>query len=39
MYRDRLDTHFVASAVNAKGDLATIGNQQLFDGHFGSLSR
>jgi hypothetical protein len=30
---DRLDPHFVRSAVNAKRDFAAIGDQQLFYGH------
>ena len=33
MDRNRLDPHFMRSAVDAQRDLAAIGDQQLFDGH------
>jgi len=33
MHRHRLDTHFVARAMNAQRNLATIGDQQFFDRH------
>ena len=32
--RDRLDAHFVASAVDAKRYFAPVGDQDLLDGHF-----
>ena len=38
MDRDRLDAHFVAGAVDAKRDLAAIGDQQLFDFSHGGFS-
>jgi hypothetical protein len=33
--RDGLDAHFVARAMDAQRDLAAVGDQELFDGHFG----
>jgi hypothetical protein len=35
MNRDGPDSHFVAGAMNPKRDLATVGDQQLFDVHLG----
>jgi hypothetical protein len=34
MDRDRLDAHLVAGAVDAEGDLAAIGDEDLLDGHY-----
>ena len=31
--RHRLDTHFVARAVDTQRDLAAVGDQELFNGH------
>ncbi len=34
MDRDGLDAQFVACAMDAQRDLAAVGDQELFDGHF-----